>query len=217
MPLKDYYSILEIKSSATQAEIKKAFRKLAHQFHPDKNKHDPYYTAQFAEVKEAYEVLTNPAKKEYYLQQRWYDQSTGKRKTQDIITPVALLKQVLELERYVSKLDVFRMDKEGLHDYLSILLTDTTIEKLNSFNDEATNEEIIKILLACFRPLPFDLVLSLQKQLIKIRVNPGCSKKISDWMAGREKIHTREKYKVWIILLVVAVLCLLIFFLRGNK
>jgi len=192
MLLKDYYRILEIRSSATQAEIKRAFRKLAHQFHPDKNKHDPSATAQFAEIKEAYEVLTNPAKKEYYLQQRWYNQSIGKRKTQDIITPVAVLKQALELERYVSKLDVFRMD-----------------------NDEATNEEIIKILLACLRPLPFDLVLSLHKQLMKIKVSPDCSKKISDWIVSREKVHTKEKYKVWIILLVVALICLLIFFLAG--
>jgi len=215
MRLKDYYSILEIESSATQAEIKKAFRKLAHQFHPDKNKHDPPATALFAEIKEAYEVLTNPAKKEYYLQQRWYNQSIGKRKTQEIITPVTMLKQALELERYVSKLDVFRMDKEGLYDYLSSLLTDISIEKLNSFNDKATNEEIIKMLLVCFRPLPFHFVLSLHKQLIKINVSPDCSKKISDWVAGREKIHTREKYKVWIILLVVVVICLLIFFLAG--
>src|SRR6185503_13239413 len=112
----------------------------------------------------------------------------GKRKTQEPITPATLLKQVLELERYVSKLDVFRMDKEGLHDYLSTLLADPTIEKLNSFNDVATNEEIIKILLACCRPLPFDRVLSLHKQLIKIRVSSDYSKKISDWIASREKV-----------------------------
>ena len=216
MCMKDYYRILKVETSASQAEIKKAFRKLAHQFHPDKNKHDTSAAEQFAEIKEAYEVLTNPAKKEYYLQQRWYDQSIGKRKTQGIITPEAVLKQALELERYVSKLDVFRMDKEGLHDYLSNLLADTSIEKLNSFNDVATNEEIIKILLACLRPLPFQFILSLQKQLIKINVSPGCYKKISDWVAGREKIHTREKYNVWIILLVVVVLCLLIFFLAGQ-
>lgn len=80
MQLKDYYRVPEIEPSASFPEIKKAFRKLAHQYHPDKNQHDPYAFAQFAAIKEAYEVLSNPAKKEYYLQQRWYNQSTGKRK-----------------------------------------------------------------------------------------------------------------------------------------
>jgi len=217
MHLKDYYSILDIESSATQTEIKQAFRKLAHQYHPDKNQHDPLATAQFAEVKEAYEVLTNPAKKEYYLQQRWYNQSIGKRKTHGVVTPVTILKQALELEKYVSKLDQFRMDKKGLHDYISDLIADPTIEKLNTFNDKATNGEIINILLACLRPLPFNYVLSLHKQLIKINVNPGSSKKISDWLAKREKIQAREKYKIWIIVLIVIAICGLIFFLGRSS
>lgn len=215
MLLKDYYAILEIEASATQAGIKQAFRKLAHQYHPDKKQNDPSATARFTEIKEAYEVLTNPARKEYYLQQRWYDQGIGKRKKQDIITPVTILKQALELERYVSKLDVFRMDKEGLHDYLSDLLADTNIEKLNSLNDNVVNEEIIHVLLTCLRPLPFHLVLSLQKQLVKIHVSPACSNKISNWIASRKKNHTRDKYKIWILLFVVAAICLLIFFLAG--
>ena len=67
MHLKDYYNILSIEPSATLSEIKKAYRKLAHQSHPDKNQNDPYASALFAEIKEAYEVLTNPTKKEYYL------------------------------------------------------------------------------------------------------------------------------------------------------
>jgi curved DNA-binding protein CbpA len=216
MQLKDYYGILEIEASATLPEIKKAYRKLAHRFHPDKTQQDPYASAQFAEIKEAYEVLSDPSKKDYYLQQRWYQQSTGKRRTQVAITAGTLLKQALELERYISKLDVFRMDKEGLHDYISNLISDTNIEKLNSFNDEAASEEIIKILLVCLRPLPFHFALSLHKQLIKINTSSNGSKKISDWITSREKIHSREKYKIWVILMVVAAICLLIFFLAGQ-
>ena len=208
MLLKDYYRILEIETSATQAEIKKAFRKMAHQFHPDKNHQDPYATTRF-------EVLSNPAKKDYYLQQRWYNQSLGKRKTQVIITPVSLLKQVLELERYITRLDEFRMDKKGLHDYISDLITDANIEKLNTFNDTATNEEIIKILLVCLRPLPFHFLISLHKQLIKINVSSNGSQMISEWITSREKIHQRDQYKIWVILLIVAAICLLIFFLAG--
>ncbi len=143
MHLKDYYSILELEPSATLVEIKKAYRKLALQFHPDKNNNDPYAAAQFTEIKEAYEVLTNPSKKEYYLQQRWYDQSIGKRKKQDVITPVTILLQSLELERYVSTLDVFRMDKEGLKQYILGLLPDSTIEQLKKFNETETNRAII--------------------------------------------------------------------------
>jgi len=58
--LKDYYQILQIEPHSTFAEIKQAFRRLALIYHPDKNPNDKYAEAQFNEIKEAYEVLTNP-------------------------------------------------------------------------------------------------------------------------------------------------------------
>ncbi|MGB3089700.1 MAG: J domain-containing protein, partial [Chitinophagaceae bacterium] len=147
MHLKDYYGLLDIETSATLQEIKKAYRKLALRYHPDKNQNDPYATAQFAAIKEAYEVLTNPSKKEYYLQQRWYNQSAGIRKTQDVITPVTVLKQSLELDKYVSTLDVFRLDKEGLKQYVLDLLPGSTIEELKKFNEPETIREIVSTIL----------------------------------------------------------------------
>ncbi|MEI9910706.1 MAG: DnaJ domain-containing protein [Bacteroidota bacterium] len=60
---KDYYKILELPPSATLQEIKTAYRRLAHQYHPDKNDNDLYAAAQFEMVKEAYEVLSDPRKK----------------------------------------------------------------------------------------------------------------------------------------------------------
>jgi curved DNA-binding protein CbpA len=77
--LKDYYYILELPPSAAGDEIKKAYRRLAHQYHPDKKNNDPYAAARFSDIKEAYEILSNPLKKDYYLQQRWYAQSIGKK------------------------------------------------------------------------------------------------------------------------------------------
>jgi DnaJ family protein B protein 4 len=50
--------------TATVPEIKQAYRKLVMIYHPDKNNDDPYALARFNEVKEAYEVLMNPGKKE---------------------------------------------------------------------------------------------------------------------------------------------------------
>src|SRR5437762_647421 len=133
--IKDYYNILQLPSSATIPEIKQAYRKLAMAWHPDKNPNDPYAKAQFESIKEAYEVLTNPLKKDLYLQERWYDQSIGKKRTAVTITPVNILKLVLELERYVSTLDPIRMNKEGLFHYIEELLSAPTIEKITEFNE----------------------------------------------------------------------------------
>ncbi len=60
---KDYYQTLGVSKSASQDEIKKAYRKLAHQYHPDKGTGDE---AKFKEVNEAYQVLSDPQKRSNY-------------------------------------------------------------------------------------------------------------------------------------------------------
>ncbi|CAF0898641.1 unnamed protein product [Didymodactylos carnosus] len=62
---KDYYKILGITKSATEDDIKKAYRKLALKYHPDKNK-EAGAEEKFKEVAEAYEILNDPKKKEIY-------------------------------------------------------------------------------------------------------------------------------------------------------
>ena len=213
MHLKDYYGLLEIKPSAGFAEVKKAYRRLAHQFHPDKTGNDPYSAARFAEIKEAYEVLTNPSKKEVYLQRRWYQQSTGSKRTEGILTPETILKQALELERYISKLDVFRMDKAGLHDYIADLVSPANIEKLNSFNDRTTNDEITRVLLSCLQPLSLPYVLPLYEKLSRLHTSVSIREKLDAYIVLRQKTHKRDRYKIWIILVIVIATCLLIFFL----
>jgi len=60
---KDYYKILNISDSANQEEIKKSFRKLALELHPDHNPNNPYSEEVFKEITEAYGVLSDPKKK----------------------------------------------------------------------------------------------------------------------------------------------------------
>ncbi|XP_041957963.1 dnaJ homolog subfamily B member 5 isoform X1 [Alosa sapidissima] len=64
---KDYYKTLGIQSGANEDEIKKAYRKMALKFHPDKNK-DPNAEEKFKEIAEAYEVLSDPKKRVIYDQ-----------------------------------------------------------------------------------------------------------------------------------------------------
>ncbi len=63
---KDYYKILGVSKTATQDEIKKAYRKLARKYHPDKNKGDKDAEEKFKEINEAYEVLGNPENRKKY-------------------------------------------------------------------------------------------------------------------------------------------------------
>ncbi len=63
---KDYYAILGVNKQATQEEIRKAYRKLAKQYHPDMNKGDKSSEAKFKDVGEAYEVLGDAEKRKKY-------------------------------------------------------------------------------------------------------------------------------------------------------
>lgn len=66
MDYKDYYQILGVGKNADEKEIKKAFRKLAQQYHPDKNPGDKQAEARFKEINEAYTVLSDPDKRSKY-------------------------------------------------------------------------------------------------------------------------------------------------------
>lgn len=66
MDFKDYYTTLGVSKTATDKEIKQAFRKLARKYHPDVNPGDKGAEAKFKEVNEANEVLSDPAKRKKY-------------------------------------------------------------------------------------------------------------------------------------------------------
>jgi len=65
---KDYYKILGINKNASQEEIKKAYKKLALKYHPDRNKGNKEAEKKFKEINEAYQVLSNPHKRSAYDQ-----------------------------------------------------------------------------------------------------------------------------------------------------
>jgi molecular chaperone DnaJ len=65
---KDYYDLLGVHKNATEADLKRAYRKLAHEHHPDKNPGDKASEEKFKEISEAYSVLSDAQKRTYYDQ-----------------------------------------------------------------------------------------------------------------------------------------------------
>ena len=63
---RDYYEVLGVQKSASEEEIKKAYRKLAREFHPDRNPGDKKAEGKFKEVQEAYDVLSDQTKRSQY-------------------------------------------------------------------------------------------------------------------------------------------------------
>lgn len=81
MEYKDYYKVLDVDKKASQDDIKKAYRKLALKYHPDKNPDDKKAEEKFKEITEANEVLSDPEKRKQYdeLGENWkyYQQQGG--------------------------------------------------------------------------------------------------------------------------------------------
>ena len=63
MSKRDYYEVLAVARDADQPELKKAYRRLAMKYHPDRNQDDDNAEEQFKEAKEAYDILSDPQKR----------------------------------------------------------------------------------------------------------------------------------------------------------
>lgn len=211
MESKDYYKILELSPSATLKEIKAAYRRLAHKFHPDKSRDDLYALAQFNLVKEAYEVLTDPVRKEYYLQQRWYEKTIVKKASSDPATPVTILRNSLNLDKQLAHIDVYRMNAGEIWLEIDSVLSDENIEILNRFNEHEINTVIVQQLSSRISILPRDLGMRLAAKLRKINVDDDYSVLIdrAEKKAAREQ--RLEKLHPWIISAIVIAICFLIY------
>lgn len=215
--MKDYYSILDCTPMSSHEEIKKQYRRLALQYHPDKNQHDLHAAARFHDIKEAYETLTQPAKKEAWLQERWLRQAMNDKyaETQPL-TPYSILKKVLKLDRYVATQDVFRMDQYGIFDKIMSLASEDNINCLLQFNEKDINKTIVQYLLSAANPIDFALLSPLWPKLEKIaQVDEALLNDITHYRIRKKRKSQEDKLTVPLAILFTLILCLLIY-LAGS-
>jgi len=204
----DYYQILQIPPSADPAEIKAAYRKLAHEYHPDKNPDNKSAPARFELIKEAYETLSNPARKEQYLQSRWLSKAYGQDFEQPVKTPEDLLKQVLAASSKIHRMDIYRMNKEGLKEELEQLITPERIHLLNGWNEMAVNDAIVKELMQWVTAVPAQAQGGYLQKLQEIH-----SSHIMVLKQKEEALAGEAFWATWkpaFIILLVVLLCILI-------
>lgn len=213
--MKDYYKILEIEPNATLPEIKKAYRRLAMLYHPDKTPGDQYAATQFNEIKEAYEVLTNPGKKNHYLQQRWFNQAIHNRKRNKAITPHFIIQESLALNRHISGMNIYKADMVLLQEYVLSLVTDNVIKELNSFEDKESNEQIVHLLLNNITHMPLKYSTKIYDQLLKLAAE---DETLQTSIHSKRKEHIQqnrwEKLRPLVILVITAVLCFFIYLIN---
>lgn len=213
-PLKDYYAILELPPTATIREIKQAYRKLVMIYHPDKNNDDPYALSRFNEIKEAYEVLMNPEKKEEYLQERWLRKAGGQTIGEELITAPAILVKSLALNKQASGMDAYRMNYAGMANRINELLNDEVIDQLLIQNEKEVHGSIIDALLQTTKPFPYADTAQVSKQLHKLAgEQQHLHQQIDEVLQQKKRTDKWNKLNSWFIFLLTILLCLLIYFM----
>jgi len=115
---KDYYAVLGLTVDATMDEIKWSFRKLAHQYHPDKTGISTQNSEVFQQILEAYQVLSVPAKRAAYHQEI----SVELPSEEPIVQWEQLRMHIRELQLWVKQTDPYRYDTEGYATYFFQLI-----------------------------------------------------------------------------------------------
>jgi molecular chaperone DnaJ len=198
-------------ATATLEEIKKSFRRLAHEYHPDKNTTNPFAEARFREIHEAYTVLSSEGKRSAYDQEKWL---SGRFKRNAVaLTPQYFLDEVQKLNHHLTLVDVYRMNKELLHDYLLFLLSDDKAALLIQNGSPETLHSITLEILQAIQRLPAYFALPVLSRLMPI-ANPLAStaNMVQQRIAIIKKEETLRKIYPWLIILVTFSILLAMYF-----
>lgn len=206
MQLKDYYKTLEVEPVATQQEIKKSFRRLALKFHPDKNAGNHLAEAQFKEIQEAYEVLSDPEQRKEYNYKRWHLRSIGQTYSERPLTPGAILEECRALKQYIDSMSIFRVDYDLVSQHIRQLINSSSIGILHQFNDMAATREIVKTLVLACRPLPLRYFLPIADLLLQAGGSDEQVARMVKSQIREKKMHEKWDIYKWVLMLIITTL-----------
>jgi DnaJ family protein C protein 9 len=152
------YSLLGVEKTASNAEIKKAYRRLVFLYHPDKNKTDPNAGAKFANITKAYKILSNPESRRIYDETGDYDdEDEGKINIQETLNYFRKIYSPKDIESFEKKYINSKDEEEDLINFYKS--NDGDIKKILEWIPYSTNEDVqryIKIYEKLFKKKTLD-------------------------------------------------------------
>lgn len=214
---KDYYKILGVNHSSSLADIKKSYRKLALQYHPDTNSGSQLFEAKFKEITEAYKVLSNEKLRRKYNHSRSWLSKNEKGNADTRRTPQIILNEIIDLKRKVASLDPHRINPVAVSQRIQQLLSRANINMLKQNADEKLNKRIIEEIIICSRFLSFEDAETICLQLTELAGTDNESyRKIYRFLKEVKMQTTWNKYKIFVAVLVAIIFCFAIYFISTT-
>ena len=212
MASKDYYKILGVLPTATAQDIKKAYRRLAHQYHPDKNQGSPIAETHFKTIIEAYTIIGNPEKRNIYDNERLRAGLGNYTPNQQEVTPEWLLKICTELNQSLLKMDSTTISYTALKAYILLILSDDHLSILiNSKNKDLTTLLVTELITAT-KKLPVNYTIEITNRLLQLaQSQPDLLAFIISTQATRQKTEAKENRQPYLIIFITLLLCLFMY------
>lgn len=201
---------MHVAPDAKSEEIKKAFRKLAHAYHPDKNPENSFASAYFREIREAYRVLSDArSRREYDLARA---REGGNRRSQPAVTPDFLLHEARKLSRQVAGLRPYRMDTGFLFASLQYLLSEAHLAILLQQEHRQRRGDFFLEIQPLATLLPYPFLKEIREALMHLaKGDERRETALLRLFTLKEKTYRQSRLFPWLVVLITLILCLAMF------
>ena len=210
--MKDYYKILGVTPSASQQEIRKAYRALAFKYHPDKNPESSLAEAHFKEIQEAYATLSDNYKRDKYDDERWLNGMGNNTRYGEAVTPAWLVSVARQLNASLAVMDTHRMSQRALYAYILLILSDAHLGVLQQSADEQANKTIIDEVLVATEKLQIQYLDEIMQRLAILAAEDKATiHDIQNTIKERTIRARQEKLFPYIVMLITLALCIFMY------